>query len=92
MGWWYYYYSDKWLSHNNPHMEENTMIIAKNGNALNREIGSETYKADHIYMYNNNMENIYMVDLSDAWSGKVLVFDGIDRYMSIEDAYDLLNE
>ena len=69
------------------------IIVAKNGNALNREIGSETYKADHIYMYNNNMENIYMVDLSDVWSGKVLVFDGkIDRYMNISDAYDTISE
>ena len=69
------------------------MIIAKNGNALNREIGSKTYKSDHIYMYNNNMENIYMVDLSIVKAGEVFVFGGkIDRYMSIEDAYDLLNE
>lgn len=69
------------------------MIIAKNGNALNREIGSETYKANHIYMYNNNMENIYMADLSDRKNDGVFVFGGkIDRYMSIEDAYDLLNE
>ena len=72
------------------------MIIAKNGNALNREIGSETYKADHIYMY-NNMENIYkniyMVDLSDVWSGKVFVFGGkLDRYMNISDAYDTISE
>jgi hypothetical protein len=74
-------------------MEENTMIIAKNGNALNREIGSEAYNADHIYMYNNNMENIYMADLSDRKNDDVFVFGGkIDRYMSIEDAYDLLNE
>ena len=69
------------------------IIVAKNGNALNRQIGSETYKADHIYMYNNNMENIYMVDLSDVWSGKVFVFGGkLDRYMNISDAYDTISE
>ena len=69
------------------------IIVAKNGNALNREIGSETYKADHIYMYNSNMENIYMADLSDRKNDDVFVFGGkIDRYMNIEDAYDLLNE
>ena len=66
------------------------IIVAKNGNALNREIGSETYKADHIYMYN---KNIYMVDLSDVWSGKVFVFGGkLDRYMNISDAYDTISE
>ena len=69
------------------------MIIAKNGSALNREIESDIYKAGHIYMYNNNMENIYMADLSDRKNDDVFVFGGkIDRYMSIEDAYDLLNE
>ena len=68
------------------------MIIAKNGNALNREIGSETYKADHIYMY-NNMENIYMVDLSDVMDGEVFVFGGkIHCYMNISEAYDTISE
>ena len=44
-------------------------------------------------MYNNNMENIYMVDLSDVWSGKVFVFGGkLDRYMNISDAYDTISE
>ena len=66
------------------------MIIAKNGNALNREIGSETYKADHIYMYN---KNIYMVDLSDVKDGEVFVFGGkINHYMNISDAYDTISE
>ena len=69
------------------------IIVAKNGNALNKEVESETYKPNHIYMYNNNMENIYMVDLSDRKNDDVFVFGGrIDGYMSIEDAYDLLNE